>query len=241
MKISVIVPVYKVEQYLDRCLNSLVGQTYGALEIILVDDGSPDSCPQMCEAWAERDPRIRVIHKQNEGLGLARNSGLAAATGDYVSFVDSDDYMDKNAYAAVMSRLMEEDPDVCYFSLSILKRDGSVVTVHNPYPRMAENGEIKTGLIPACFGKSLRKTYDSYILGSSWMGVYRRALLVAHDIAFKSERQFLCEDYLFTLEVVPEGAADFVHQRALLFLLREPGLPHAQLQKGQAREIRGFV
>jgi glycosyltransferase involved in cell wall biosynthesis len=201
MKISVIVPVYKVEQYLDRCLNSIVNQTYRELEIILVDDGSPDSCPQMCEDWARKDRRIKVIHKQNEGLGLARNSGLAEATGEYVSFVDSDDYIDTNAYAEIVAKIREDDPDVCYFSLYILKHDGSVVTIDNPYPQRVENSEIRTDLIPTCFGKSLRRTYDSYILGSSWMGVYRRELLAAHHIAFKSERQYLCEDYIFTLEV----------------------------------------
>ncbi len=91
--ISVIVPVYKVEPYLDRCIQSVVDQTYRNLEIILVDDGSPDNCPAMCDAWAQRDGRIKVIHKANGGLSDARNAGMAAATGEYIAFVDSDDWI----------------------------------------------------------------------------------------------------------------------------------------------------
>ena len=91
--ISVITPIYKVEPYLDRCIQSIVDQTYKNLEIILVDDGSPDNCPAMCDAWAQRDGRIKVIHKANGGLSDARNAGMAAATGEYIAFVDSDDWI----------------------------------------------------------------------------------------------------------------------------------------------------
>lgn len=92
--ISVIVPVYKVEKYLDECVESIVNQTYRNLEIILVDDGSPDNCPQMCDDWAKRDARIRVIHKENGGLSSARNAGLDVCTGEYISFIDSDDWLE---------------------------------------------------------------------------------------------------------------------------------------------------
>lgn len=94
--VSVIVPVYKVEPYLDRCVASILAQTYPNLEVILVDDGSPDNCPALCDAWAQRDARIRVIHKKNGGQSDARNAGLDAASGAYISFVDSDDYIAEN-------------------------------------------------------------------------------------------------------------------------------------------------
>ncbi|MCH5320896.1 MAG: glycosyltransferase, partial [Eubacterium sp.] len=93
-KVSIIVPVYNVEKYLNRCVESIVKQTYTNLEIILVDDGSPDNCPAMCDAWAERDSRIKVIHKENGGVSSARNIGIDNADGDYISFVDSDDYVE---------------------------------------------------------------------------------------------------------------------------------------------------
>ena len=106
--ISVIVPVYKVEEYLDKCVQSIADQTYCNLEIILVDDGSPDSCPQKCDEWAKKDHRIVVIHKENQGAAMARNAGLDIARGEYISFVDSDDYLSLDAIE-VMYKKMEAD------------------------------------------------------------------------------------------------------------------------------------
>lgn len=103
--ISIIVPIYKVEGYLDKCITSLVNQTYKNLEIILVDDGSPDNCGAICDAWAERDSRIKVIHKSNGGLSDARNAGLEVTTGEYVAFVDSDDWVELNYYEVLYKQL----------------------------------------------------------------------------------------------------------------------------------------
>lgn len=89
--ISIIVPVYKVEKYLRRCIQSIICQTYSNIEIILVDDGSPDRCPEICDEYASKDERIKVIHQENKGVSAARNAGLDAAKGEYVAFVDSDD------------------------------------------------------------------------------------------------------------------------------------------------------
>ena len=117
--VSVIVPVYKVEEYLDRCIDSIVHQTYESLEIILVDDGSPDRCPEICDAWAERDNRIKVIHKCNGGVSSARNSGLEIARGEYISFVDSDDYLDHDMIATLLREL--EDPSVGIVECGLLE------------------------------------------------------------------------------------------------------------------------
>ena len=100
-KVSIIVPVYKVEQYLDSCVHSLLNQTLKDIEIILVDDGSPDKCPIICDLYAQKDTRVKVIHKTNEGLGMARNSGIEFATGEYITFCDSDDYVDLETYETV--------------------------------------------------------------------------------------------------------------------------------------------
>lgn len=110
--ISVIVPVYKVEPYLDRCVESIVNQTYRNLEIILVDDGSPDNCPQMCDAWAERDDRIKVIHKENGGLSDARNVGMAIASGELMGFVDSDDWITCDFFSILSKNLLKNDADI---------------------------------------------------------------------------------------------------------------------------------
>ena len=110
--ISVIVPIYNVEKYLDRCVNSIINQTYKNLEIILVDDGSPDNCPQMCDDYAKKDSRIRVVHKENGGLSDARNAGMKVATGEYVSFIDSDDYVSLDFYETLLQTMIDNDSDI---------------------------------------------------------------------------------------------------------------------------------
>lgn len=115
-KISVIVPVYKVEDYLQQCVNSIINQTYQNTEIILVDDGSPDTCPMICDSLAAKDSRVKVIHKTNGGLSDARNKGVEIATGDYGIFIDSDDYwQEKDVLEKLVSRLMETNADVLCF------------------------------------------------------------------------------------------------------------------------------
>lgn len=110
--VSVIVPVYKVEKYLERCILSIVNQTYKNLEIILVDDGSPDGCPGICDEWALKDSRIRVIHRENGGLSAARNSGIDAAQGDYIALVDSDDFIAEDFIDTLLTACKETGSDM---------------------------------------------------------------------------------------------------------------------------------
>lgn len=113
MLISVIVPVYNVEKYLRQCLDSLLQQSYRDLEIIMVDDGSQDSSGEVCEEYACKYPHFKVVHKQNAGLGMARNTGLEHITGQYVVFVDSDDYLDEDAIEMLYRGLTENHVDMC--------------------------------------------------------------------------------------------------------------------------------
>lgn len=115
--VSVIVPIYKVEEFLDRCVKSILNQTYKNLEVFLVDDGSPDNCPKMCDDWAKKDKRIKVIHKPNGGLSDARNAGLDVANGDYICFVDSDDFIHEKYVETLLNNLEETNSDlsVCAF------------------------------------------------------------------------------------------------------------------------------
>src|SRR5574344_858629 len=106
MMISVIVPVYKVEKYLAKCVESIIRQTYTDLEIILVDDGSPDGCPAICDEFARKDARIKVIHQKNGGLALARNAGLDIASGDLIAFVDSDDWCEPGMLSALYEMII---------------------------------------------------------------------------------------------------------------------------------------
>jgi len=119
--ISIIIPVYKVEKYLDRCLESVLNQNYKNTEVILVDDGSPDNCPKMCDDWAKKDKRIKVIHKQNGGVSSARNEGLKIAKGEYVCFVDSDDEVLPNYCEDLLKALKDNDADMAI---------GTMINVH---------------------------------------------------------------------------------------------------------------
>lgn len=115
--VSVIVPVYKVEKYLNQCVDSVLNQTYRNLEVILVDDGSPDTCPEICDIYAEQDKRVQVVHQENSGLSAARNSGIDVFKGDYVAFLDGDDFWDDTeALARLVKRVGETNPDVLNYS-----------------------------------------------------------------------------------------------------------------------------
>lgn len=138
--ISVIVPVYKVEAYLDRCLLSLTGQTYENLEILLVDDGSPDNSGAICDAWAERDKRIRVIHQENQGGGPARNAALDVARGELLAFVDSDDYIDKNFYSHLYS-LLQQGADIAECGYVDTLDDAAVLGGGSTAPEFASRQE----------------------------------------------------------------------------------------------------
>ena len=138
--ISVIVPVYNVEKYLERCVKSIQNQTYKKLEIILVDDGSPDNCGKMCDEYAESDSRIRVIHKANGGLSDARNVGIEASKGDYLMFIDSDDWIDEKMVEVLYHTLNQYEADIAECSYRNLYADciieetnctGNVVTGDN--------------------------------------------------------------------------------------------------------------
>lgn len=122
-KISVIVPCYKVEEFLVNCIESIINQTYKNLEIILVDDGSPDSCGNICDDYQKKDRRIKVIHKENGGLSDARNAGMKVATGEYLAFVDSDDYINSNMYKCLYDNLKKYKADI---SICSIKKTDSV-------------------------------------------------------------------------------------------------------------------
>lgn len=124
--ISVIVPIYKVSDYLPKCIDSIIKQTYSDLEIILVDDGSPDDCPKICDKYAEEDNRIKVIHKPNGGLSDARNAGLDIATGEYIGFIDSDDYIDEHMYEDMLSAIEKDDADLCICGYDRVDDDGKI-------------------------------------------------------------------------------------------------------------------
>ena len=118
MKVSFILPVYKVEKYLDECVESIVSQTYRDIEVVLVDDGSPDNCPVLCDQWAKKDHRVKVVHKPNGGLSDAINAGFDNATGDYVIFVDSDDFWVSNTALQDLMAVISTYPECDFISFN---------------------------------------------------------------------------------------------------------------------------
>jgi len=128
--ISIIIPVYNVELYLEKCIESVINQTYKNLEIILIDDGSPDHCGEICEQFALKDKRIRVIHKENGGLSSARNIGLELFTGDYIGFVDSDDWIENSMYERLLEKAIEVDASIVQCGYQIMTMDGRIKRKH---------------------------------------------------------------------------------------------------------------
>lgn len=165
VKLSIIIPVYRVESTLDRCVESIVGQTFRNLEVILVDDSSPDRCPQLCDEWGRRDPRIHVIHKANGGLSDARNAGIDVATGDYITFADSDDWLDSTTYQAAVDFLDCQIPPADIVEFPVYRHYGA------PWQKRIDFG-THTFTTAADYWLQGRAYEHAY----AWNKIYRRQL-----------------------------------------------------------------
>ena len=177
--VTVVVPVYNVEKYLDRCVNSIVNQTYRNLEIILVDDGSPDNCPAMCDEWAKKDSRIRVIHKQNEGQGVARNVGIENATGDYIYFMDSDDYIDLTTIEKACDLAKQHNADVVCFGLLCVNSSGEIVSrgVPNTAKLIYEGESVYSTFLLELYGKNPINGKESNLRSTLWTHFINKKLI----------------------------------------------------------------
>lgn len=201
--ISVIVPIYNVEKYLDRCIQSVLYQTYDDLEIILIDDGSPDSCPQKCDEYAKKDKRIKVIHKKNAGQGLARNDGLEIATGEYVTFVDSDDFLAQNAIELMYNATEQEKHDIvcAAFYNSWSPENGGTVAYS-----LNEIVNTPQGIVDALADLTAAPWNDPKP-ALRFMGVcgciIRTDIIKRNHLKFHSERDVMSEDLLFLYDLYP--------------------------------------
>lgn len=186
-KISIVVPVYKVEKYLNRCVHSLINQTYPNVEVILVDDGSPDSCPEMCDTYAGKYLNIKVIHKPNGGLSDARNAGLQEATGEYILFVDSDDYIELDTCEKFIIAIGNSQPDIVVGNAKWIDGEKESIMQHktNTY------GKVITG---EQYLKMELKLGTMYM--AAWLNLYNRVFLLNNRLEFKVG--LLHEDEQFT-------------------------------------------
>lgn len=196
-KLSVIIPVYKVEPYLHQCVDSVLGQDYDNLEVILVDDGSPDGCPQICDDYAAADSRIRVVHKSNAGLGMARNSGLEVASGDYVTFLDSDDWYNPGVLKTIMETAIRDDAGVVMYGFKRQLADGNFAD-ELTYP---EKRVFSADELPALAASFIhwRPETGRHISMSVWSALFRSDV-IRHR--FYSEREVASEDIAFKAQAV---------------------------------------
>ena len=205
IKVSVVIPVYKVEPYLRRCVDSVLAQTLPELEIILVDDGSPDNCPAICDEYAARDSRIRVIHKENGGLASARNAGLREVHGAYVFFLDSDDWLEPDGMELLYNKAEETQVDFVKYRAF---RTGWPGLPENAPCRVEEIRELEEGLYTR--ERIIQDIYPRLLatnqltMGAvvgAWAAMYKTAFLRKYELAFYEEVKF-SEDLIFSARVV---------------------------------------
>ena len=199
--ISIIVPVYKVENYLDRCIESMVNQTYTNLEIILVDDGSPDNSGKICDKWAKADSRIKVIHKENEGVGIARNTALAAAKGEYIAFVDGDDYCFSRLYEILYSNLINENADIsiCSYYENDVETDDVPLTNHKPEIKQSADVMPNVCVGDYAFGVLWNKLYKKEVVEGLTMPPLKCSQDLPYNYyAFKrAKKVIICDEQLY--------------------------------------------
>ena len=200
-KISVIVPCFKVEKYLDRCLESLVNQTLSEIEIILVDDLSPDNTPALCDKWAAKDDRIKVVHKEvNEGLGMARNTGLKVATGEYVMFLDSDDTFELDACQRMYDSAFQMGADAVCGNFITEIRPGVWREEHDyDHDVVMEAEEIIRYLLDVIASEPHVES-DRLHPVSVCLMCMKRTVIIQNKLSFLSEREVASEDTLFKID-----------------------------------------
>ena len=186
--ISIIVPIYNVEQYLEKCINSILNQTYTNLEIILVDDGSPDNSGKICDEYAKKDNRIKVIHKENGGISSARNTGLKVARGAYVGFIDSDDYIEKDMYEILYKNVKKENADISICSNYDIYKNKIIGT---------KKQGIYTVMTPE--ETIIKMNSFGYFGFPVWNKLYKKELF--YDLRFLTDKK-TCEDWYFLYEVI---------------------------------------
>ena len=207
-KVSIVVPVYNTEKYLRECIDSLTAQTLGDIEIIIVDDGSKEECALLCDELAKSDSRIKVIHKVNGGLGFARNSGMEIAIGEYVGFVDSDDYVSPVMYESLYKAAAGKDADlaisgICFVGGNTFSQAGDCVEKHYFDEDTVFEGESMKDLLLGVVGALPKESEDSRYGVSVAKNIFRRSLISEKKIEFFSERKFISEDTLFMVDFIP--------------------------------------
>lgn len=222
--VSIVVPVYNVEKYLNRCINSIVNQTYQNLEILLIDDGSTDNSSKMCDEWANKDSRIRVIHKQNCGQGMARNTGIDCANGNYICFFDSDDYVDVHTIERAYILAKQENADTVIYGMASVDAQGNVVDkkpIVMPQT-VFEGTEIQEMLLPEMLGINLDTGIHSGLSMSACRELFSAELIRRAGFRFVSERDIISEDYYSLLGLYKDVRKTVILNEVLYYYCNNP-------------------
>ncbi len=213
--ISVIVPVYNVEKYLRKCVDSILGQTYADFELLLVDDGSPDGCPQICDDYAARDPRVRVIHKPNGGLISARNAGILAARGDYVCILDGDDWALGDMLRFIHDTVSQspEPPDMVLFAATAVYEDRTEEILNNVPEGYYDRERLEKEVFPYLLTDTRSGLQVGVIQAHTWDKAFRRELLAAHYT--REERIRVFTDVPMTYECLLYARSAYICNRSL--------------------------
>ena len=209
-KVSIIVPVYNTEKYLKQCVDSLSSQTLKEIEIILVDDGSREDCAILCDELASGDERIKVIHKHNEGQGIARNCAIKVSSGEYIGFVDSDDFVDIKMYEALYLAAKRNDADIVMSGVTFV--GGNTFSSSGDFEEkdyfleetVFEKSDIKQ-LLLGVVGALPTEPDDSRYGVSVWKNIFKRSLLEEESIEFVSERKIISEDTIFVVDYLSKA------------------------------------
>lgn len=197
-KVSVIIPVYNTEKYLSECITSVLNQSYKNYEIILVDDGSTDKSPIICDKFGKNFSCIKVIHKENEGAGIARNYGVSVAKGEFVTFVDSDDYIGPKMLESLITDQEKYNADLCIGGTFSVNQNKKVVHIekYNSIQSYEDDSIIKK-LLPRIFGSSPKK-HDSIKIGNC-NNLFKTCIIKKNNLKFESERKVLSEDLIWLI------------------------------------------
>ena len=202
VKVSIIVPIYKTELYLATCLKSLINQTLKDIEIILVDDESPDKCPELCDSYAKQDNRIKVIHKKNGGPSSARNKGLEAADGEYIAFCDSDDFVALNTYEICYNMAVAQNADEVRFLHRRFHDHANITTSDNSAAKIYQTSNLIEKLNPILTNMAPLLRQESQIKSdaSQCTAIYKTTVIKRHNLKFQSEKELISEDFFFNLD-----------------------------------------